>query len=810
MTMIADALVGELVKELLGAVKDVMIKAVKFKSSLEKLKSTLESLGPDVDKIVEQYRARDRASETKKLVELMKSGKKLVLECSNKFYWLKRLYTKAQYQEKLEELDAKIFRYFQLDMQAKIVRTVLDIEVKVDGISEDLRKAVVTKKESVGLKVCAAPTPPEFTVGFEGPLKDLKHKLLREEVNVSVLPVTGSRGLGKTTLAKMFCWDEQVKGKFKENIFFVTFAKSPNLHTIVQNLFQHNGHPMPEFRSDEDAKNQLENLLKLIGKSGPILLVLDDVYPGSESLVDNFVFQIPNYKILVTSGSAITRFGPPYVLKPLGDEDALKLFCLSASLNQKSTNIPDDVVKMIVKGCRGSPLALSVTGKSLRDQNLVFWRKRAKHLSKGGSILGYEKYVLTCLQESLDNLDHKAIECFKNIGLFPEDQRIPAAALMDIWAELHNEDDETAMEIIYELVNLNMVDIIVTRKVASDIVDYNYHYVTQHGLLRDLAILQTSEETEDKRDRLIIEINRNNLPAWWSLENEYPIAARILSISTDEAFSSELCNLQPTKVEALVLNLRGKKYTLPMFMEKMNKLKVLTITNYDLYPAELENFEMLDHLSNLKRLRLEKVRIPFLSKTGVQLKNLQKCSFFMCNVNEASENCTAQVSNMLPNLVEMDFDYCTMVQLPVVLSDIVLLKNLRITNCHKLSALPEGIEKLVNLESLRLSSCTGLLELPDSITSLQKLEFLDISDCISLSNLPEGMGKLSNLEKLNVKGCSRLMELPASIMELEDLKDVICDEEVVELWEQFKIILGNLRLQVVQVDFTLDFLHNSR
>lgn len=111
-------------------------------------------------------------------------------------------------------------------------------------------------------------------------------------------------------------------------------------------------------------------------------------------------------------------------------------------------------------------MALSVTGKSLRDQNLVFWRKRAKHLSKGGSILGYEKYVLTCLQESLDNLDHKAIECFKNIGLFPEDQRIPAAALVDIWAELHNEDDETAMEIIYELVNLNMVDIIVTRYVV--------------------------------------------------------------------------------------------------------------------------------------------------------------------------------------------------------------------------------------------------------------------------------------------------------------------------------------------------------
>lgn len=137
-------------------------------------------------------------------------------------------------------------------------------------------------------------------------------------------------------------------GKFKDNIFFVTFAETPKLNTIVQKLYQHTGYQMPELQSPKDAVNQFEHLMKHIGKKGPILLVLHDVWPGSESLVENFVFEIPNYKILVTSRFAIRRFKHLYVLKPLGEPDAIKLFRHSASLNQSSSVIPDDVVKQVL------------------------------------------------------------------------------------------------------------------------------------------------------------------------------------------------------------------------------------------------------------------------------------------------------------------------------------------------------------------------------------------------------------------------------------------------------------------------------
>ncbi|CAJ2635468.1 unnamed protein product [Trifolium pratense] len=811
MASILDAVIGKLVEELMSSVVEMKDRALKFKPTLERLETTLKSLAPLIKEIDEYNKKLDRSpKETDRLINQMKEGKKLVLKCSDKeqIKWWNCCYKKAEYQEKLEELDNEIKRFFELDLRAQDVRNGLETLVEIKEFRAEFRSGGL-RNERIELRgVCLPPQPPGFTVGLDGPLNELKMRLLKDEVSVSVVTVTGSGGSGKSTLAKRFCWDEQVKGKFKENIFFITFAKTPKLNAIVRKIYQHTGYEVPEFQSDEDTFNQLEYLMKQIVKKSPILLVLDDVWLESVSLVDNFVFEIPNYKIMITSRFAIARFGHPFVLKPLSEAHAINLFKHSASLTKTSSDVPDDVVKKIVRCCSGSPLALRVSGRSLSNEHQIVWLNRAKELSAGSSIFDSSKDVLSCLQKSLDVLDPKSMECFRDLGLFPVDQRIPAAALIDMWAELRDDDEATAMERIYKLVNLNLADIIVTRKVASGAIDYNYHYVTQYRLLRDLAIHDTDQEADDKRNRLIIDTSANHLPSWWTSENEYRIAARILSISTDETFTTKWCNLQPTKVEALVINLREKKCTLPMFMKEMKILKVLIITNYDFYPAELDNFELLDHLTSLKRIRFEKISVPFLGKTIVHLNNLKNFSFFMCNVNKAFENCTID-SEILPSLMEMNFDYCSdMVQLPNVISNIVSLKKLSITNCHNLCALHEGIGNLVNLESLRLSSCSDLSELPNSITNLHKLKFLDISGCISLSQLPENMCELEKLEKLNMRGCSSISELPSSIMELKGLKHVICDEEAAEKWEPFRSILGDLRIEVVQEDFNLNFLYN--
>jgi Leucine-rich repeat (LRR) protein len=275
-------------------------------------------------------------------------------------------------------------------------------------------------------------------------------------------------------------------------------------------------------------------------------------------------------------------------------------------------------------------------------------------------------------------------------------------------------------------------------------------------------------------------------------------------------FSSSWCNIQPPKVEVLVLNFQTKNYMIPEFVDKMNKLKVLVVTNYGFFPAELGNFQLLESVPYLKKIRLEKISIPSLCKAPVPLRNLKKISLFMCNIGQAFRNYTIPVSDILPKLLEINIDYCKdLVELPAGLCDIVWLKKLSITNCHKLSALPQGIGKLRNLELLRLRSCTDLWELPESIRSLHELSILDISDCISITKLPKHIGALRNLKELHMEGCLRLRsQLPPSILDLEQLKLVICDEERVKLWESIKELNTNLEIKVAEKDINLYWLSN--
>ncbi|TKY55747.1 disease resistance protein [Spatholobus suberectus] len=551
-----------------------------------------------------------------------------------------------------------------------------------------------------------------------------------------------------------------------------------------------------------------------------MLLVLDDVWPGSEDLVEKFKVQIPDYKILVTSRVAFPRFGTQCILKPLVHKDAITLFRHYALLDKSGSSIPDEeLVQKVVRNCRGLPLAIKVIGRSLSRQPSELWVKMMEELSQGHSILDSNTELLTYLQKILDVLEDNSVnkECFMDLGLFPEDQRIPVTALIDMWAELYGLDDNgiEAMTIINKLDTMNLVNVLVARKNASDTDNhyYNNHFIVLHDLLRELAIYQSTQERMEQRKRLNFEINQNK-PAWWLGEKSKLLgwcveqkpqqaAAHTLSISTDESCTSYWPQMQLSQVEVLIFNLRNKQYSFPDFMEEMNKLKVLIVTSYSFYPSKMNNFELLGSLSNLKRIRLERISVP----SFVTMKNLKKLSLYLCSMRQAFENGDILISDAYPNLEELNIDYCKdMVGLPKGFCDIIPLKKLSITNCHKLSALPQEIGKLEKLELLRLNSCTDLEGIPDSVGRLSNLKLLDISNCISLPNLPEDFGNLSNLQNLYMTSCARC-ELPFSVTNLENLKVVICDEETAASWEPFKPMLPNLKIDVPQVNVNLNWLH---
>ncbi|KAI3755005.1 hypothetical protein L1987_54797 [Smallanthus sonchifolius] len=158
-------------------------------------------------------------------------------------------------------------------------------------------------------------------------------------------------------------------------------------------------------------------------------------------------------------------------------------------------------------------------------------------------------------------------------------------------------------------------------------------------------------------------------------------------MSARESFSSIWCNMKVPEVEVMVLNIMSPTYTLPHFLEDMQKIK--------------------------------------------------KLSFIMCKIGIGFEKLSTDNPNVWPRLVEIDFDSCQdLVGFPELICNSVHLEKLSITNCNEFIEIPEEIVKLTSLETLGLRSCTKLEKLPDSISRLKKLSILDISDCLRLVKLP--------------------------------------------------------------------------
>jgi len=121
----------------------------------------------------------------------------------------------------------------------------------------------------------------------------------------------------------------------------------------------------------------------------------------------------------------------------------------------------------VVENCKGLPLAIVVIATSLRYRPYDLWEKIIKELSQGRSILDSNTELLTRLRKILDVLEDNPInkECFMDLAFFPEDQRIPVAALIDMWAELYGLDDDgiEAMKIINKLNSMNLANVFIAR-----------------------------------------------------------------------------------------------------------------------------------------------------------------------------------------------------------------------------------------------------------------------------------------------------------------------------------------------------------
>ncbi|KAG0521469.1 hypothetical protein BDA96_08G163300 [Sorghum bicolor] len=622
-----------------------------------------------------------------------------------------------------------------------------------------------------------------------------------------VVGISGMGGSGKTTLAMEIFRDHKVRAYFNDRIFFETISQSANLETIKMKLWEQISGNLVL-----GAYNQIpEWQLKLGPRDrGPVLVILDDVW--SLPQLEELIFKFPGCKTLVVSRFKFpTLVKQTYEMQLLDEAAALSVFC-RAAFDQESVPQTADkkLVRQVSAECRGLPLALKVIGASLRDQPPKIWLSAKNRLSRGEAISdSHETKLLERMAASVECLSEKVRDCFLDLGCFPEDKKIPLDVLINIWMEIHDLDEPDAFAILVELSNKNLLTLVndAQNKAGDLYSSYHDYSVTQHDVLRDLALHMSGCDPLNKRRRLVMPRREETLPRDWQRNKDTPFEAQIVSIHTGEMKESDWFQMSFPKAEVLILNFASSLYYLPPFIATMQNLKALVLINYGTSSAALDNLSAFTTLNGLRSLWLEKIRLPPLPKTTIPLKNLHKISLVLCELNSSLRGSTMDLSMTFPRLSNLTIDHCIdLKELPSSICEISSLETISISNCHDLTELPYELGKLHCLSILRVYACPALWRLPASVCSLKRLKYLDISQCINLTDLPEELGHLTSLEKIDMRECSRLRSLPRSSSSLKSLGHVVCDEETALLWREAEQVIPDLRVQVAEECYNLDWL----
>ncbi|KAE8653991.1 putative disease resistance protein [Hibiscus syriacus] len=807
---------GEIVTELLRQLNEITRKSCFCKSSAENLIRSVQELLPVIEELKCSGidRPAFRQSQLNHFSETLRGGLELARTVLDSGRW--NVYKNLQLVRKMEKLEKQVERFISGPMQAHFLADVQHMRIQTMERFNRLEERLDSMNAGPGTSGRQViEVEEDSNLGIFGGIglelgKNKVKKMLIQRDDLSVVGIWGIGGSGKTTLANEIRRDNQVRSYFNNRILFLTVSQSPDLEQLRANIWG--------FITGNEAMSTNHNFLPQ-GKSqfewgsGPqTLVVLDDVW--SLPVIEQLIFKVPTYKTLVVSRCRFPKrvVNEVYEVELLREDESMSLFCHSA-FGQKS--IPPTgnatLVKQIVNECKGLPLALKVIGASLQYQPEMYWINARKRLSRGEPICeSHESKLLDRMAIGVECLKKKVKECFLDLGSFPEDKKIPLDVLVNMWVQIHNIDKEEAFAILMELSDKNLLTLVKDARAGEMFCSYYEICVTQHDVLRDLAIHLSNQGDVNDRKRLLMPRRDTELPREWEKNIDQPFNAQIVSVHTGEMREMDWFRMEFPKAEVLILNFSADEYFLPPFIDNMPKLRALIIINHGTTEATLLNFSVFTILANLQSLWLEKVTVPRLSNATVPLRNLQKLSMVLCKVSNSLDPSVLDLPQIFPRLSELVIDYCDdLIKLPLSICMVNSLQSMSITNCHRLRELPADLGMLKKLQILRLYACPELKMLPPDIGELVGLKYLDISQCVNLKCLPREIGKLTSLEKIDMRDCLQIMSLPtpAVLLNLKSLQRVICDEEAFDQWRVLEKAVPDLHVQVAEKWYSLDWLN---
>ncbi|XP_047180608.1 putative disease resistance protein RGA3 [Vigna umbellata] len=262
---------------------------------------------------------------------------------------------------------------------------------------------------------------------------------------VSIFPIVGMGGLGKTTLTKKVFNDHRIRKHFELTIW-VCVSDDFNTMTILQSIIECIAGQNPNINSLEAMRKKVEDVLH--GKR--YLLVLDDVWNEDPEKWEQLKGKLQCARaakgatILVTTRleevASTMQTHPAYRLKELPGDESWSLFKHHAfGPNREETEELVSIGKEIVTKCVGSPLAIKTLGSLLRDESDVKQWQNVRESEiwdireESSSATGEENSIMRALKLSYFNLDLSLRRCFSFCAIFPKDFEIDKEELIHLW-----------------------------------------------------------------------------------------------------------------------------------------------------------------------------------------------------------------------------------------------------------------------------------------------------------------------------------------------------------------------------------------
>jgi WD40 repeat protein len=242
----------------------------------------------------------------------------------------------------------------------------------------------------------------------------------------------GQGGIGKSVLAAALARDPMVRRHFCDGVYWVTVGQHGDLVSTQRRLLDRLGVAHGELRSAAQGSALLAEALSDLR----CLLVVDDIWSTAAGAafrsigpLGRVLYTTRDPNVLEGVGADVQRVGG------LPDRAAREL--LVAVSGAPLDAWPEEIDRILMAtGCVA--LALALAGATIRRGGQT-WRDVAGELERAGETFLDHPYADTfkAMQVGVGALDERLAAAYGSLAAFPEDTRVPVAAVMRLWSSVH-------------------------------------------------------------------------------------------------------------------------------------------------------------------------------------------------------------------------------------------------------------------------------------------------------------------------------------------------------------------------------------